>query len=171
MMLRALTLSFAAVLLTSCDSPFEEMNFPSQSMEPTIRAGSVVTVDTEAYEDAEPERFDIVVFVPPDAPESRYGFRLAGLPGEKVELADDGLRIDGALIKHPAGIVFQRSELGQHTGAVLGEDEYFVLGDNTSNARDSRHFGPISRAAIYGEITKIEQDAVSYTHLTLPTKA
>jgi signal peptidase I len=97
-----------------------------------------------------------VVFTPPDDKESKYGFRVAGLPGEKLELADDGLRIDGALIKHPTGIKFHASDLGKHAGAVLGEDEYFVLGDNPDNARDSRHFGPIRRGAISGEITKIE---------------
>lgn len=160
MQLQAPTLLLLVALCTSCDNRMEEMNFPSRSMEPTIPAGSVVTVYTGAYDDAQPERFDLVVFTPPDAKESRYGFRVVGLPNEKVELAYEGLRIDGVLVKHPIEINFHASDVGKHSGAVLGENEYFVLGDNTDNARDSRYFGPICREAIHGKITKIGQDTV-----------
>ena len=34
----------------------------------------------------------------------------------------------------------------------LGEDEYFLLGDNPPNSRDSRHYGPIKRSAIVGGV-------------------
>jgi signal peptidase I len=38
---------------------------------------------------------------------------------------------------------------------TLGPDEYFVLGDNSAESTDSRHFGPVSREAIQGKVMRI----------------
>ena len=157
----------AAVLLSSCDNAKKEMDIPSSSMEPTIKSGSKVIVDTQAFDHNDPERFDLVVFSPPHSPEEQFVFTVIGLPGETIKLDSSGLRIDGTEIKHPNGIDYIAADktikLAPVNGieirneASLGPDQYFVLGDNTTNALDSRFFGPIRRQAIHGKITKIEQ--------------
>jgi len=154
---RILALLLSLVALCSCDKAHERMAFPSRSMEPTIKAGSTVTVNKRAYEKSEPERFDLVVFTPPDEPESRYGFRIAGLPGESVEVTDEGLSINGKRTEHPEGIRFRPLAAGKPRAVKLGSTQFFVMGDNIGNARDSRIFGPIERSAIHGKITMIEQ--------------
>ncbi len=78
-----------------------------------------------------------------------------------------GLRIDGTEINHPDGVDYIAADKTKKRAPVngieirneasLGPDQYFVLGDNTTNALDSRYFGPIRRQAIHGKITKIEQ--------------
>lgn len=136
-------------------------------MEPTIKAGSEVIIDTQAYNADAPERFDLVVFTPPHEPESRFCFTVVGLPGETINLDSRGLRIDGTEIKHPNGVAYIAADETQTMAPVngveirneasLGADQYFVLGDNATNALDSRFFGPISRQAIHGKITEIER--------------
>jgi signal peptidase I len=157
----------AAVLLSSCDRARIEVDFVSGAMEPTIKSGSKVIVDTQSYDHKDPERFDLVVFTPPHSPESQFAFTLVGLPGETIKLDDRGLRIDGSEIKHPNKIDYIAAEENKNMApdkgievrneASLGPDQYFVLGDNTANALDSRYFGPIRKHAILGKIIIIEQ--------------
>jgi len=143
------------------------MIFPARSMEPTIKPGSKVIVDTQAFDRKDPERFDLVAFSPPHSPEQQFVFTVIGLPGETIMLDGSGLRIDGIEIKHPNGVDYIAADKTEKHAPVngieirneasLGTDQYFVLGDNTTNALDSRYFGPIRRQAIHGKITKIEQ--------------
>jgi len=100
-----------------------------------------------------PRRWDLVVFRYPDEPRQNYLKRLIGLPGETVTIVDGSVHINGAKIEPPAeirGITyvsefpndrFMRGiSLAGSPGnpAVLGPDEYFVLGDHTTASLDSR---------------------------------
>ena len=133
------------------------MNFPSASMAPTILAGSMVTVDESAYDKSVPNRFDIVVFTPPDAPDSIYAFRVVGLPNEDVKLTGDGLSINGLLIESTEGIEYRPAADTKHSEVKLGQNEFYVLADNVANSRDSRYFGSIHKDSLKGKIIKIEQ--------------
>ena len=156
----------AATFLSSCDTRNVEMDFPSQSMDPTIPAGSKIIVDIRAYVSDAPKRFDMVVFTPPNEPDRKFGFTVVGLPGETIKLDGNGLIIDGARIKNPNGIQYIAANRDKRMAPLdgikirneesLGPDQYFVLGDNVTNALDSRYFGPIGRRAILGKIIKIE---------------
>ena len=72
--------------------------------------------------------------------------RIIGLPGEKIEYTDNKLYIDGKYVKED----FKHMETMDFS-TTLGEDEYFIMGDNRTNSTDSRIFGPISRDEIIGK--------------------
>lgn len=156
MMTRRWSILVVALVLSGCTKRF---CMPSSAMAPTIPPGSCLDVDLGAYGRCAPKRFDIVVFVPPESRDSFFVFRVVGLPGEGIELEGDGLSINGEGLTPPDGLKYTALERFAHettSDVTLGRSEYFVLGDNTMNARDSRFFGPVPRDDIVGKVIKIE---------------
>jgi signal peptidase I len=121
-----------------------------------------------------PRRGEIVVFETEGLSDGDRGpywvFRVVGLPGERVRIDPPDLLIDGHKVTEPPILAriaaredgyegFHRIENAPRRGCemevLLGEDEYFVLGDNTSDAYDSRYWGPVPRAKIVGRVTRI----------------
>jgi len=110
-----------------------------ESMEPTLQDGDNLIVDKISYHFRDPKRYEIIVF-PYDYQEKVYYIkRIIGLPGETVQVIDGYVYIDGELpeseiygkeVMYDAGIAEEPIE--------LGEDEYFVLGDNRNHSADSR---------------------------------
>lgn len=105
-----------------------------------------------------PRRWDLVVYGPPVNPQTRYLGRLVGFPGERVSVGDGALWINGRRLAPPRGLEKLRyiAYDGITNGAGeepaewhLGEDDYFVLGDNTEASQDSRAFGPVRRSALH----------------------
>ena len=158
---------FLVVALAGCSRRIH--NAPSSSMEPTIPAGSKITIDYAAYNAVEPARFDIVAFRPTSFPKDIFTFRAVGLPGEQIEIREGVVMIDGKAIQLPRGIRYSShipANSASHpsvTKANLNVDEYFLLGDNTDRANDSRFFGPIKRATIIGKVIKIEPANAPYS--------
>ncbi len=108
----------------------------------------------------DPRRWDAIVFRYPPKPEIIYLKRLIGLPGETVEIRDGAVWIDGVRQSPPVRLGPIRHTY-RNLGAdcemksepfetTLGPDEYFVLGDNTERAFDSRSWGPVRRDQIIG---------------------
>lgn len=95
----------------------------------------------------EPQRWEMIVFRYPEEPSEEYVMRLVGLPGETITIEDGHVWADGKKLTPPAelaGIEYE-SRLSFQVGwgdpekpAVLADDEYFVLGDNSQGAKDSR---------------------------------
>ena len=95
-----------------------------------------------------PRRWDLIVFECPDEPGKVYVKRLVGLPGERIELVDGEVTIDGQVVEKPpylhylhyVNITIPGYDGWGQTGnpVTLGPDEYFVLGDLSPRARDSR---------------------------------
>ena len=130
-------------------------------MEPTIPAGSIVTIDYSAFRSALPERFDIVAFRPPTPPHAIFAFRVVGLPNEKVQITSDGVIIDGQKVTPPNGLKYEPRS--SETNLVdLKSTEYFLLGDNTARALDSRYLGPIEKSKVLGKLIGIEQSGAGY---------
>ena len=156
-----------ALALTGCSKITH--NAPSSSMEPTIPAGSKITIDYAAYNTAAPVRFDIVAFRPPSFPDDLFTFRAVGLPGEQIEIGEGVVLINGKAIQPPRGIRYSShipansASQPSVTKANLNVDEYFLLGDNTDRANDSRFFGPIKRATIIGKVIRIEPPNPPYS--------
>ncbi len=124
------------------------------SMEPNFSSGEYLIVSEIEYRLQEPERGDVIVFKYPKNPKEYYIKRIVGLPGEKIEIKGGKIAIFNA--QHPNGIVLEEEYLpnGRITrGDIkeeLGEDEYFVLGDNRGASSDSRMWGTLQEEMIVG---------------------
>lgn len=121
------------------------------SMVPTLHSGDLVVVNKIPTYTASYHRSDIVVIDAPDEPNTMYIKRIVGLPGEKIQIVDNHLYIDGKLYKE-----YYIHEIDtpayNATEWTLADDEYFVLGDNRplGRSKDSRMFGPIKAGTIDG---------------------
>ena len=109
------------------------------SMSPTLADGDNLIVDKISYRFHDPERFDIVVFPFRYADKTYYIKRIIGLPGETVQVKDGYVYINGEKLESD----IYGKEVMQSAGIAaepitLGDDEYFVLGDNRNNSSDSR---------------------------------
>ncbi len=123
------------------------------SMEPQLRHEDNLIVDKITYRFREPERFDIIVFPFEYEDNTFYIKRIIGLPGETVQIDRDGnIYIDGEILKEGYGKEVIQEPGRAYEPIVLGEDEYFVLGDNRNNSSDSRDIsvGNVKRDKIIG---------------------
>ncbi len=128
------------------------------SMTPTLEDGQSVLVVRPAFPWNRLRRGDVVVLTPP-APtpglpaDTWFIKRLAGMPNEEIVL--DGSRVyadDLLLAELPGpGHLPGHSDNGRREW-WNGPDEYFVLGDNPVDSRDSRAFGPVSGDRIIGRV-------------------
>ena len=124
------------------------------SMEPTLHHGDQLIMDKLTYHFSEPERFDIIVFPFQYAENTYYVKRIIGLPGETVQIdAEGNIYINGELLEEDYGLETILFPGDAAEPVTLGEDEYFVLGDNRNNSSDSRDpsVGNIHRRDIIGK--------------------
>ena len=109
------------------------------SMESTLSDGDNLIVDKISYRFQDPERYDIIVFPFQYAKNTYYIKRIIGMPGETVRIDSDGV----IYINDEELTEFHGKEIIADPGVArkeitLGNDEYFVLGDNRNNSTDSR---------------------------------
>lgn len=108
------------------------------SMEPTLYHQDNLIVDKISYRFKEPERFDIIVFPYQHEDNTYYIKRIIGLPGETVQILDGVIYLNGKVLEEGYGKEIMVSSGLALNEIQLGEDEYFVLGDNRNNSNDSR---------------------------------
>lgn len=126
------------------------------SMNNTLYNGDNLILNKISYRFHEPERYDIVVFPFRDGSRKNYIKRVIGLPGETIRLSSDGkIYINGEeLTDDIYGLeVFEKA--GNAASPItLGDDEYFVMGDNRNNSEDSRFdvVGKVKRSEIIGKV-------------------
>lgn len=123
------------------------------SMEPTLSHEDHLIVDKLSYRFKDPERFDIIVFPFQYDKDTYYIKRIIGLPGEIVQIDEEGnIYIDGEILEENYGREVIQNPGRASDAIVLGEDEYFVMGDNRNNSSDSRDpsVGNIHRKDIIG---------------------
>jgi len=118
-----------------------------QSMEPNLHSNQRLVIEKVSYWFHGPRRGDIVVLKLPDRPDELLIKRVIGLPGERVEIRDGNIYIDGALLQEPYVV--------QKTPGVMGPTivppfHIFVLGDNRAASNDSRSFGMVPIKAVIG---------------------
>jgi signal peptidase I len=122
------------------------------SMLPLLASEDVVLMDRLAYDFGNPDRFDVVVFQRED--QKMNVKRIIGLPGETVQIKNGEIFIDGEMLKEPSGS--GRISLAGLAEApiTLGEDEYFLLGDNRDSSEDSRfaNIGNVNIDQIQGKV-------------------
>ncbi len=108
------------------------------SMENTLSDGDNLIVDKISYRFTDPKRFDIIVFPFRYKEKVYYIKRIIGMPGETVRIEDGKIYIDGEVLQESYGReVIKNAGLAEEP-IELGEDEYFVLGDNRNDSTDSR---------------------------------
>lgn len=125
------------------------------SMYDTLEDGDNLWINKLAYRFHDPERFDIVVFPYQDS-SVYYIKRIIGLPGETVRIEEDGtIYINNEPLEENYGYeTISPSMIGRaDEDIVLGENEYFVMGDNRNDSKDSRfeEVGNIKRDELEGK--------------------
>lgn len=124
------------------------------SMYPTFLDKDYLIIDKLVYAFKEPKRGDVVVFRPPYSDSTYFIKRVIGLPGERVQV--DGGKVTIINSEHPEGIVLSEPYVSSMregmNDVTLGEDEYYVLGDNRSVSSDSRVWGPLPKNRISGRV-------------------
>ena len=124
------------------------------SMYDTLSDGDSVFVDKISYRFKEPERFDVVIFQYLYAEDTYYIKRVIGLPGETIQIINGQVYINGELLE---GDVYGYEIMNESGLAeipiTLGDDEFFVLGDNRNGSTDSRRssVGKVHRDQIIGK--------------------
>ena len=126
------------------------------SMENTLHNGDNLIVDKLSYRFHDPERFDIIVFPFQFQDNTYYIKRIIGLPGETVQIMDDGsIYINGEKLEENYGMeVIKPETIGRAAEPIeLGENEYFVMVDNNNKNNDNRTdmVGNIKRENIIGK--------------------
>jgi signal peptidase I len=127
------------------------------SMEPNFQDADYLIVDQMTYRFSEPQRGDVIVFENPEVSNKKYIKRVIGLPEEEVTVK--GAEI---VIKNKEGeVVLEETYIAEENqpiffkgskNFVLGEEEYFVLGDNRKASLDSRSWGALSDDYIIGRV-------------------
>jgi signal peptidase I len=128
------------------------------SMEPNFHDHEYLIIDEISYRLGEPERGDIVVFKYPKDPKQYFIKRIVALPGEQVVVKEGNVYIAKAgedLIELDETYLPEdiRTELALrgYGDVTLGDDQYFLLGDNRDQSLDSRIFGPVHRDFMVGK--------------------
>ena len=124
------------------------------SMENTRHNGDNLIVDKLSYRFHDPERFDIIVFPFQFQDNTYYIKRIIGLPGETVQVVDGYVYINGSRLESDnLGNELMDDPMAASQPITLGEDEYFVLGDNRNHSQDSRDpsVGEVKKDTIMGK--------------------
>ena len=124
-----------------------------QSMEPTLQDSDSLLVDKISYRFDDPKRYDIVIFPYKYGDKQYFIKRVIGLPGEKIRIDYEGnIYLNGAILKENYGAEVIADPGRAETEITLGEDEYFVMGDNRNHSMDSRDpsVGNINKKDILG---------------------
>ncbi len=122
-----------------------------ESMMPTIKDGSLILCNSMIKDYKYDDIVVISVWEQTKMPISIIK-RVVALPGDHIDIKDGILYVNG--VKEERGFdIMEDPGIVTHE-IVLGEDEYFVLGDNRNNSSDSRVYGIIKKKAIRGVLTK-----------------
>ncbi len=118
-------------------------------MIPTLNPEERVIVLKFYYKIHRPKRCDVVVFWYPLAPDKPFVKRIAALPGERVEIRNGHLLINGCRIKENC---FKLGSDENMESVYVPEGFYFVLGDNPESSNDSRYGWLVPEGYIFGKV-------------------
>jgi signal peptidase I len=164
-LLGVLGLAFGLIVFLSITGDLHRWRVPTRGMELTISPGDQFYTEGVSYRFRKPRRGEIVVFgtrgivgISQPGPSERdavYVQRIIGLPGDKLELRDEQVRVNGkedpALRSVRLGIASNAIYLsGPGTQVQIPSESYFVVGDNSANSYDSRYWGFLPARNIKG---------------------
>ena len=135
---------------------FQPFIVKGQSMEPNFQNGNYLIIDEISYRFKEPARGEVVVFKYPYNLSQRYIKRVIGLPGETVEIKNTQVSI---FDKGGQEMILEENTYLPETDLtfgnlklILGEGEFFVMGDNRPSSSDSRYWGVLPGENIIGKV-------------------
>lgn len=130
-------------------------NVIGNSMEPSLYANQEILIDRFTYQISAPKRGDIVAFQPNGNEESHYYVkRIVGIPGDHIRIVSGLIYIDGEVYVED-GNYDKIADPGIADSEIyLGDEEYFVLGDNRNFSEDSRsgNIGPVKKSYMIGKV-------------------
>jgi signal peptidase I len=133
----------------------QAFKIPTGSMIPTLNIGNRLIANKFIYRFQEPQRGDVIIFKSTIDPKKDFIKRLIALPGETVEIKNGFIYINDILIEDNAitcRYYYNYGLYGAYNEKIyVPEDSYFVLGDNSSNSRDSRYWGFVPKKNIKGK--------------------
>lgn len=143
-------LVMAIVLYVGLNMFIPRYEVEGQSMEPNFHTAERVVVSRVNYLFESPHRGDIIVFRHTSG--KNLIKRLVGLPGETISMEHGQVYVNGVALNEPYVAELCSAYACNNKQWTLGEDEYFVLGDNRNHSLDSHSFGPIHRDQIIGKV-------------------
>lgn len=135
---------------------FQPFFVRGDSMEPNFSDGQYLIVDEITYRFDKPKRGDVVIFKYPKDPSQYFIKRIVGLPSERLEIFDGSVKIYNS--ENSEGVLVDESYLPSDLktpGKIdykVGENEYFVLGDNRRASSDSRIWGGLPKSNLIGKV-------------------
>jgi signal peptidase I len=118
------------------------------SMEPNFQQGECIMVNKVSYHSSGPQRGQVIIFNPPFNSEIPFIKRVIGLPGDTVEIKDGKVFINGTALNEPYIMAPPDYTM---PAIVVPQNEYFVLGDNRNDSKDSHEGWTVPRANIIGK--------------------
>jgi len=136
---------------------FELFRIPSNSMQPTLLPGDYIYVSTRAYANQSPKINDVITFLYPIDRNINYIKRLIGRPGDRVNIENFKVYVNGQAIAQPyldSNLV--KKPFSRYMSAItIPKNKLFVMGDNRDNSNDGRFFGLIDESDIIGKATRV----------------
>ncbi len=130
----------SSMVPTLCDRDEVFVEKISRLFENGLKRGDIVTADTHE----KTEKGDEMIIIK----------RVIGVPGDRVTIKDGNVFVNGALLDEPyldPGVrTAPHREI--YADVTLADNEYYLLGDNRTNSRDSRDIGPVTRGEIEGKL-------------------
>jgi signal peptidase I len=148
----------------------QAFKIPSGSMEPTLLVGDHILVNKFLYgvkipfirntiiPISKPQRGDVIVFIYPHDTSKDYIKRVIGLPGDRIEIFDQKININGTLYVDKHG-VYSEARNGaspnivkkRYRPVIVPENHLFVMGDNRDHSSDSRVWGFVPLKSVKGK--------------------
>lgn len=129
-------------------------NVVGQAMSQTLENGDQVLINKFVYLVSNPKAGDVIAFLPNGNERSHYYIRrVIGVPGDKIYIRDGAVYVNGTRYNEPVIVAAMEDAGIANEEITLGEDEFFVLGDNRNNSEDSRYanIGNVKKEHIIGQ--------------------
>jgi signal peptidase I len=129
---------------------YQPVKVEGTSMMPNLSDQERIFINKFVYHWEAVERGDVVVFKYPRDPSKSYIKRVIGLPGDKVQIDEGRVYVNGVLLGETY-VPPQYTDERSYEGITVPAHSYFVLGDHRNLSNDSRDFGPVHEGYIYGK--------------------